>query len=79
MAFSPATGLTVLLNDESAAILEALDGAPLFEHELAARLVGGEDMDANMDADMAQAHRALADGWPTLIDSGLVFRVDATA
>jgi PqqD family protein of HPr-rel-A system len=72
-AFSPLSGETTLLNDESAAILEVLES-------------GGNDTwgvctalaeDGGLDAQQFVA--AVAGGWARLLDAGLVTRLPDVA
>lgn len=65
-AFSPASGETILLNNESAAVLEVLAEGPATTHEVAVRLAG--DI-GDMPADL---HDLVAACWSTLIENGLV-------
>ena len=65
-AFSPATGETALLNDESAAILEVLEAGPAGTAEVCASL----SVDSGLGAkDLFETVHA---AWPRLIESGLV-------
>lgn len=73
-AFSPLSGETTMLNDESAAILEVLAEGPL----------SLEGLCASLAADTGQSPDELSPiidaCWPRLIDAGLVRRlVDAPA
>lgn len=65
-AYSPATGETVLLNDESAAILEVLVNGPATTEAVAALLT----VDTGIHA--AELAVTLDAGWPRLIEAGLV-------
>lgn len=70
-AFSPVSGESILLNDESAAILEVLAEGPATTEQVAAQL-------ALDTGDAAADLHDLVDGcWQTLIDSGLVQRLPA--
>jgi len=65
-AFSPVSGESILLNDESAAILEVLAEGPATTQQVAAQLA----LDTGDVA--ADLHDLVAGCWLTLIDSGLV-------
>lgn len=71
-AFSPLSGETTVLNDESAAILEVLADGPR----------SLEDLCASLAADTGQPPDELAPiieaCWPRLIDAGLVRRLAET-
>lgn len=69
VAYSPASGDTVLLNDESAAMLEVLAGGPLDTAGVCAALAA----DAGVEA--ATLTALIADSWRLLIESGLVSEV----
>lgn len=74
VAFSPASGETLLLNDESAAVLEVLiahasAGAPEIISTLAA--------DSGVDFPSIAAR--LADCWAHLVQSGLIRQFDAAS
>ncbi|MDP2006133.1 MAG: hypothetical protein Q8K45_10695 [Rubrivivax sp.] len=66
VAFSPVTGETALLNDESAAILEILEPGP----------AGTSEVCRQLSTDSGQAVDELVPiveaSWPSLIDAGLV-------
>lgn len=65
-AFSPASGETILLNNESAAILEVLADGPATTQLVAEQL-------ARDIGEQAGALHDLVDGcWTTLIENGLV-------
>ena len=63
VAFSPASGETALLNDESASILEVLDAGPAETAEVCATLAIDSGLDANALAKIVEA------AWPRLIDA----------
>ena len=66
-AFSPATGETVLLNDESASILEVLEEKGVADTaEISASLV----VDSGLDVDALAA--IVESAWPRLAEAGLV-------
>lgn len=73
-AFSPATGETALLNDESASILEVLESGPADTPSICAALA--------LDSDSApeSMHDLIAVCWPKLVSAGLVreLRADDT-
>jgi PqqD family protein of HPr-rel-A system len=67
-AFSPASGETLLLNDEAAALLEVLtDGPAHCDAVCAALAVDG-------DVAVAQIHAAMGDSWQQLLQAGLLRR-----
>lgn len=72
-AYSPACGDTVLLNDESAALLEVLADGPASTQQ-ACVLLARETGD-----DPAALHDLVAQSWVLLIDSGLVERLPDAA
>lgn len=66
VAFSPVTGETALLNDESAAILEVLESGPFSTEQVCAELspdcgVSADELTPIVDA-----------SWSRLVDAGLV-------
>ena len=65
-AFSPLTGETTLLNDESAAILEVLALGPAATAQVCATLA--DDMGASADTLIDIVEQS----WPQLMDAGLV-------
>lgn len=65
-AFSPLTGETALLNDESAAILEILELGAAPTLDICQKLSADNGMDVDALAAIVQA------SWPGLIDAGLV-------
>lgn len=65
-AFSPATGETSLLNDESASILEVLEAGPAGTAEICASLSADSGLDAKDLFEIVHA------AWPRLVESGLV-------
>lgn len=69
-AYSPASGETALLNDESAALLELLEAGPLGTRAIAGLLAN------DIDADPAALSEIVEAAWPTLVESGLVRRFD---
>ena len=66
VAFSPATGETSLLNDESAAILEVLQDGPAEGAEVCIALATDSGLPADQLAPVIQAH------WRQLLEAGLV-------
>ncbi len=69
-AWSPASGQTHLLNDESAAILEVLgEHGPQNSHEAAGHLARETSIDPE------QVNAAIALAWPSLEWAGFVRRV----
>ena len=72
-AFSPLSGETVLLNDESAAILEILANGPFDLRSIC----DGLATDAGLDA--AALYQPVNDNWQLLMDAGLVRASAATA
>lgn len=68
-AFSPLTGETALLNDESAAILEVLEAGPSDTAGLCAVL------SADSGQDTAALQPLIAEAWITLREAGLVLPV----
>jgi hypothetical protein len=68
-AFSPSSGETTLLNDESVAILEVLEAGPADTAGVCRELLGEErPHDPQME-------REIESGWPVMLDNGLVRRV----
>jgi PqqD family protein of HPr-rel-A system len=67
-AFSPISGETALLNDESAAILECLRDGPADLDAVSAALALDCGLPAEQLAAMLETH------WPSLIGSGLLRR-----
>jgi PqqD family protein of HPr-rel-A system len=65
-AFSPLSGETTLLNDESAAILEVLESGECTTSDVCAALAQDSGVEARHFAD------AVADGWARLLEAGLV-------
>ena len=65
-SYSPVTGETSLLNDESAAILEILEQGEADAEDICRQLSMDSGVSAN---DLAEV---LQDSWPTLVDAGLV-------
>jgi len=65
-AFSPATGETSLLNDESASILEVLEAGAADTAEMCANLAADSGLDAKALAEIVDV------AWPRLIEAGLV-------
>lgn len=70
-AFSPLTGETALLNDESAAILEILEAGPADAGSVCAQL----GADSGLSAD--ELMPVVAASWPSLIEAGLVRELPA--
>lgn len=66
VAFSPATGETALLNDESASILEVLEGGPGTTLSVCADLAKDSGLSS---ASLTETIEAC---WPRLIEAGLV-------
>ena len=64
--FSPATGETSLLNDESVAILELLDVGPGNTASITLALAEGDEAEA------ASLAPVIESAWPRLIEAGLV-------
>jgi PqqD family protein of HPr-rel-A system len=69
-AFSPASGETALLNDESAAVLELLEGGPSGTEAMAALLADDSGVDA------AALGEVVESAWPRLVEAGLVRQLD---
>lgn len=65
-AFSPASGQTVLLNNEMAAILEVLESSPATSIEVA------NTLSRESGAPAASVAAAVDFSWETLIQAGLV-------
>jgi PqqD family protein of HPr-rel-A system len=65
-AFSPATGETALLNDESASILEVLEAGAADTATICARLAADSGLDAHDLAEIVEA------AWPRLTEAGFV-------
>ncbi len=65
-AFSPATGETTLLNDESASILEVLENGAATSRSICAELVEQSGLD------LASVTDAIDASWLRLIEAGLV-------
>ena len=65
-AFSPATGETGLLNDESAAILELLESEPMGTEAICAILASDSGLTVASLVELVDA------SWPRLIEAGLV-------
>lgn len=65
-AFSPLSGETILLNDESAAILEIVDGGPASTADMAAVLA--------QDSGLPESELTpiVAEAWVRLVEGGLV-------
>ena len=72
-AFSPTSGETTLLNDESAAILEVLESGASDTPGVCAALT----QDGGLDSKSFVA--AVAGGWPRLLEAGLVYRLSDAA
>jgi PqqD family protein of HPr-rel-A system len=66
IAYSPLSGETMMLNDESAAVLEVLREAPGDIASVCRTLA------ADLDADPEQLMERIAPAWSLLIDNGLV-------
>jgi PqqD family protein of HPr-rel-A system len=73
VSFSPSSGETTLLNDESAAILEVLESGASDISDICAVL--GQDSGRESQSFVA----AVADGWPRLLEAGLVYRLSDVA
>jgi PqqD family protein of HPr-rel-A system len=65
-AFSPASGETILLNDETAAILEGLEGAPAGTDAVCALLSRDSGIAASELKELVET------AWPKLLEAGLV-------
>jgi PqqD family protein of HPr-rel-A system len=72
-AFSPSSGETTLLNDESAAILEVLEAGDRDTSGVCAALAEDSGLDAEHFAG------AVAAGWARLLEAGLVNRLPDSA
>ena len=72
-AFSPSSGETALINDESAAILEVLESGASNTSGICAALA----QDSGLDSQTFVA--AVAGGWPRLLEAGLVYRLSDAA
>ncbi len=66
VAYSPATGETALLNDESAAILEILEAGPASTAQVCALLSADSGMA------LAELTPVVEASWSKLLDAGLV-------
>jgi PqqD family protein of HPr-rel-A system len=66
VAFSPATGETSLLNDESAAILEVLESGDADTDTVCAALAVDSGLDPNGLSEIVE------EAWSRLIEAGLV-------
>lgn len=66
VAFSPVTGETALLNDESAAILEILEPGPAGTTQVCTQLSADSGVEIDALTPIVQA------SWSNLIDAGLV-------
>ena len=69
-AFSPASGETILLNDESASILEILESETADTDAISATLAADSGLDAQDLAGIVEA------SWARLIEAGLVRELD---
>ena len=69
-AFCPVSGETILLNDETAAILECLESAPAGTDAVCELLSRDSGMAAPELAGLVEA------AWPRLLEAGLVRTVD---
>ncbi len=69
VAYSPTTGETALLNDESAAILEILDLGAAELSDVCEKLSLDSGLDVEALADIVEA------SWPRLEEAGLVFEL----
>ena len=65
-AFSPATGETTLLNDESASILEVLGSEVMGTTEICACLAADSGLPSDSLTEVVRA------SWPRLVEAGLV-------
>jgi len=72
-AFSPSSGETILLNDESAAILEVLESGGSDTLGVCAALAE----DSGLDAQRFVA--SVTGGWSRLLETGLVYRLSDLA
>lgn len=66
VAFSPVTGETALLNDESAAILEVLEPGPADTAQVCTQLSADSGVETDALTPIVEA------SWSSLIDAGLV-------
>jgi PqqD family protein of HPr-rel-A system len=69
VAFSPASGESVLLNDEAASILEVLESGTASTASICATLSDDSGIDAHALFDIVEAC------WPRLVGAGLVRRL----
>lgn len=67
--FSPTSGETALINDESAAILEVLESGPSGTSGVCAALAKDSSLDA------ARLNSVVDEAWPRLVESGLVIEL----
>lgn len=65
-AFSPATGETALLNDESASILELLESEPAGTDQICATLASDSGLPVSALVHLVEA------SWPKLVETGLI-------
>ncbi len=70
-AFSSASGETVLLNDETAAILEVLESGPATSGAVCNQLASDSDLEAEVLAENIES------SWPRLVEAGLVRELQA--
>lgn len=70
-AYSPASGETALLNDESAAVLEVLESGPCTTEAVCSALAGDSGLAA---AGLGVVVEAC---WPRLVEAGLALEVRA--
>lgn len=73
IAFSPASGETALLNEESIAILELLEQGSATVEDIVAALA------ASCEEEPASLQSLVADSWSGLVDAGLVREVAQAA
>lgn len=66
VAYSPSTGETTLLNDESASILELLEAGAADTEEVCSNLAADSGLDAGVLTDIVEC------AWPRLVEAGLV-------
>lgn len=69
-AYSPASRETILLNDESAAMLEILEAGPATTAEICETLASDSGLAAETLLDTVES------SWPRLVEAGLVRKVN---
>ncbi len=70
VAYSPASGDTLLLNIESAAVLEVL------QEEAASSQAVCAALQPHIDVDATELLASIDSGWPRLVEAGLVRQID---